>query len=120
MLTEMLRKSVEANPAKAAIVQGDRRIRYDELDSLAARCAVGLRQLGVKAGDCVAVVLPNGPELVASLFACARLRSMMLPLNPLYTREELLRYVADAGQSRDHGFAASRLVRGLRRDHHGV
>jgi long-chain acyl-CoA synthetase len=96
MLTGMLRKAVAANPAKVAIVQGGRRIRYDELDALAGRCAGGLRQLGVGAGDCVAVVLPNCPEFVASLFACARLRAVMLPLNPQYTREELLRLMTDA------------------------
>src|SRR5262249_2649628 len=47
-------------------------------------------------GDCVAVALPNCPEFVAGLFACARLRAVMLPLNPQYTREELQRIVADA------------------------
>jgi long-chain acyl-CoA synthetase len=96
MLTGMLRKAVEANPAKAAIVQGGKRIRYDELEALAGRCAGGLRRLGVQAGDCVAVALPNCPEFVAGLFACARLRAVMLPLHPQSTREELLRVVADA------------------------
>jgi long-chain acyl-CoA synthetase len=96
MLTGMLHKAVEANPAKVAIVQGGRRIRYDELEVLAGRCAGGLRRLGVEAGDCVAVALPNCPEFVAGLFACARLRAVMLPLNPQYTREELLRILADA------------------------
>jgi long-chain acyl-CoA synthetase len=96
MLNRMLRKAVESNPAKTAIVQGGRRIRYDELDALAGRCASGLRRLGVGAGDCVAVVLPNGPEFVVALFACARLRAVMLPLNPRHGKEELLRFVADA------------------------
>jgi long-chain acyl-CoA synthetase len=97
MLTRMLRKAVQAHPAKAAIVQGDRRIRYDELFDLAGRCAHGLRRLGVGAGDCVAVILPNCPEFVTMLFACARLRAVMLPLNPQYTREEVQRLAADAG-----------------------
>jgi len=35
MLTSMLRKVVDASPGKAAIVQGNRRIRYDELDGMA-------------------------------------------------------------------------------------
>jgi len=96
MLTEMLRKTVAADPGKTAIVQGSRRIRYDELDALAGACAAGLRRRGVGLGDCVAVALPNCPEFVAGLFACARLRAVMLPLNPQYTREELLRFVGDA------------------------
>jgi long-chain acyl-CoA synthetase len=96
MLTEMLRRAVERNPGKAALVQGQRRIRYDELQELAGRCAAGLRRLGVGPGDCVAAILPNCPEFVALFFACARLRAVMLPLNPKYPREELLRFVADA------------------------
>jgi long-chain acyl-CoA synthetase len=96
MLTGMLWRAVEANPAKAAIVQGGRRIRYDELQALTGRCAAGLRRLGVGPGDCVAVALPNCPEFVVSLFACARLCAVMLPLNPQFTREELHSFVVDA------------------------
>jgi long-chain acyl-CoA synthetase len=96
MLSAMLHKAVRAHPDKEAIVQGSRRVRYRELDALAGRCAAGLRRLGVGAGACVAVVLPNGPEFVAALFACARLRAVMLPLNPQSTREELLRFLDDA------------------------
>jgi long-chain acyl-CoA synthetase len=96
MLTGILQRALEADSAKAAIVQGGRRVRYDELDALAGRCAGGLCRLGVGEGDCVAVVLPNCPELVSGLFACARLRAVMLPLHPQDAREELLRLVADA------------------------
>jgi long-chain acyl-CoA synthetase len=96
MLTGMLQKAVAANPGKTAVVQGRRRILYGELDALTRRCAGGLRRLGVEAGDCVAVALPNCPEFVAGLFACARLRAIMLPVNPRYTREELLRILTDA------------------------
>jgi long-chain acyl-CoA synthetase len=96
MLTDVLARAVAGSPRKAAVVQGARRVRYNELAELAGRAAGGLRALGVEQGDCVAVVLPNGPELVAALFACARLRAVMLPLNPLLSREELLHFVADA------------------------
>jgi long-chain acyl-CoA synthetase len=95
MLTAMLRKAVQANPAKPALVQGGRRIRYDELDALCARCAAGLRLLGISAGDSVAVILPNCPEFVASLFACARLRAVMLPLDPQSTPDDWARLVAE-------------------------
>jgi long-chain acyl-CoA synthetase len=96
MLTGMLCRAVEANPAKVAIVHGYRCIRYDELHALTGHCAGGLCRLGVGAGDCVAVVMPNCPEFVASLFACARLHAVMLPLNPRYTRGELQSALTDA------------------------
>ena len=81
MLTRMLMNAVEADPTKLAVVQGARRINYAELAELAGRAATGLRQLGIGNGDCIAVVLPNGPEFVACLFACARVRAVMLPLH---------------------------------------
>jgi long-chain acyl-CoA synthetase len=96
MLNGMLTRVVQADPTKTALVQGSRRIRYDELDALAGRCATGLRQLGVGAGDCVAVVLPNCPEFVVSLFACARLHVVMLPLNPRDTATHLQGFLSDA------------------------
>jgi long-chain acyl-CoA synthetase len=96
MLTAMLRKVVKAAPGKTALVQGDRRLRYDELEDLAGRCAAGLRRRGVKSGDCVGVALPNCPEFVVVLFACARLRALMLPLHPSSKVDELQRLVADA------------------------
>src|SRR6516162_9574733 len=96
MLTEMLHRAVEGNPRKLAIVQGETRIRYDELEKLAGQCAGGLRRLGAGPGDCVAVVLPNCPEFIVSLFACARLRAVMLPLDPQQPQEELAGFLADA------------------------
>jgi long-chain acyl-CoA synthetase len=96
MLTGMLSNAVRKDPTRAAIVQGGRRVCYAELDVLVGRAAAGLQNLGVRAGDCVAVALPNCPEFVASLFACARLHAVMLPVNPQYTREEWLRILADA------------------------
>jgi long-chain acyl-CoA synthetase len=95
MLTRMLCQAVEADPAKAAIVQGSRRIRYDEFLALTGRCAAGLRRLGIGAGDCVAVVLPNCPEFVASLFGCARRGAVMLPIDPKETGGELRRLIKD-------------------------
>jgi long-chain acyl-CoA synthetase len=95
----MLAKAVAADPAKTAVVQGGRRVRYDELHALAGRCAAGLRRLGIRAGECVAVALPNCPEFVASLFACARLRAVMLPLDPRGPAAELSGLVANARAS---------------------
>jgi long-chain acyl-CoA synthetase len=93
MLNRLLSRAVQSDPGKAAIVQGARRVRYDELFALAGRCATGLRELGIGVGDCVATAMPNGPGFVACLFACARLGAVMLPLDPRAAGEDL-RYVA--------------------------
>jgi long-chain acyl-CoA synthetase len=95
MLTAMLRKSLAANPAKAALVQGSRRISYLELEQAAGQYAAMLASAGVAQGATVAVVLPNCPEFVISLFGIVRLHAVMLPLNPAYTPEELRRFLTD-------------------------
>jgi long-chain acyl-CoA synthetase len=97
MLTRMLQRAVQADPDRAAIVQGARRVRYDELDDLALRCATGLARLGIGVGDGVAVALPDGPEFVACLFGCARLGAVMLPLSFRSTTEEQSDLLVDAG-----------------------
>jgi acetyl-CoA synthetase len=53
---------------------GDARtITYQELLDETSRCANALRELGVRAGDRVAIYLPMIPELPAAMLACARL-----------------------------------------------
>lgn len=95
MLTQMLWRAAQATPSKSAIVQGEHRISYADLYRLAGGVSEGLRQLGISEGDCVAVVLPNCPEFIISLFACARLGAVLLPLNPHYTQDELQRFLVD-------------------------
>src|SRR5215216_3250213 len=46
-------------------------LSWDELADQVARCAAGLRRLGVERGDRVAAYLPNVPETVVAFLACA-------------------------------------------------
>jgi len=96
MLTQLLLRAAKATPNKAAVVQGKQRINYAGLHRLAGCGSVGLQRLGINRADCVAVALPNCPEFVISLFACARLGAVLLPLNPHYTQDEMQRFLVDA------------------------
>lgn len=95
MLTTLLRAAVAAHPAKPAIVYDGARISYEELSVRVARCAGGLKALGIGPGDCIAVALANGPEFVIAFLAAAALRAIFLPLNPHYTSAELHRFIFD-------------------------
>ena len=70
------------SPAKVAVRFEGREISYPELDVEIRRLAAMLDgALGVKSGDRVAHLGLNGPDLLALLFACARLGAVLVPLN---------------------------------------
>ena len=46
-------------------------LSWDELRDQVARCAAGLRRLGVGKGDRVAAYMPNTPETLVAFLACA-------------------------------------------------
>jgi acetyl-CoA synthetase len=53
---------------------GDTRtITYDDLLTMVSQAANGLTELGVRAGDKVAIYMPMIPETVVAMLACARL-----------------------------------------------
>jgi fatty-acyl-CoA synthase len=59
--------------APGVLLDRDRPVAYAALAEESARLAGALLELGVRAGDRVALWLPNVPAWLALLFACARL-----------------------------------------------
>jgi long-chain acyl-CoA synthetase len=62
---------------------------YTQLGEQVARASEGLRRLGVRAGDRVAIILPNCPQHVVAFYAVLRLGAFVVEHNPLYTSREL-------------------------------
>lgn len=89
-LGEALRASAARNARHEAIVDGERRITYAELDGRVDRLAHGLHVQGVAAGSVVAVLSQNAHETLELYFACARLGALLCPVNPRSTAEELV------------------------------
>ena len=68
-------------PDKAAIRFAGRDVSYAGLARLIDRLASALAASGVKSGGCVAFLGFNSPEMLALLFACARVGALFMPLN---------------------------------------
>ena len=64
-------------------------LTYADLDRLSNRLASGLRTLGVKKGDRVAVSLGNGTEFAALTYAVFKLGAVLVPLNPGFTSAQI-------------------------------
>ncbi len=74
---------------RAYLISGDRTFSYGRIDARADALAAALYNLGIEAGDRIAIDLPNWPEFVITMFAAAKLGAIVVPLNPRYTVPEL-------------------------------
>lgn len=77
------------NNAAPALIDRGRAISHRELDDRSRRLARGLQQLGVRAGDCVALWLPNVPAWLEAFFACAHLGAVAVSVNTRFRSHEL-------------------------------
>jgi fatty-acyl-CoA synthase len=94
-IAQWIEKHAAFAPDRAAIRFANRSIAYrafhDEIEQAAGR----LVALGVRPGGVVAYLGQNSPELMALLFACARLGAMLVPLNWRLAVPEHLRVLED-------------------------
>jgi fatty-acyl-CoA synthase len=77
------------DPEGTFVVARGRTLNYGEVDSRAEALAAALHNLGIEAGDRLALVLPACPEFVIAMFAAAKLGATIVPLNPRLTTPEL-------------------------------
>ena len=68
---------------------------YLQLGEQVAKAAEGLHRLGLRAGDRVALVLPNCPQHVVAFYAALRLGAVVVEHNPLYTEDEMSFQIGD-------------------------
>src|SRR6478735_6402997 len=86
---DALRRSAARTPQQRAIHFMGRELTYAELDALANRMARKLMGAGVKHGDSVAIFATNSPEYVAAFFGCARIGAALVPINLMFTAEDV-------------------------------
>jgi len=80
----------------ALIVPDGPTLTYGRLRELTAEVATALAGVGVRPGDRMATVYPNGPEAVI-VFLATSLIGVSCPLNPAYKEDEFRFYLEDTG-----------------------
>lgn len=88
-LVDMLDASIERFGDLAALDFFGATTTYAALGEQVGRAAEALRLRGIRAGDRVALVLPNCPQHVVAFYAVLRLGATVVEHNPLYTEEEM-------------------------------
>ncbi|MFT4307349.1 MAG: long-chain-fatty-acid--CoA ligase [Microbacterium sp.] len=96
-LTDLVEASAREYPDAVALEFFGRETSYRTLQEQIERVAGALHERGVRAGDRVAIVLPNCPQHIVAFYAVLRLGAVAVEHNPLYTAREL------RAQFEDHG-----------------
>jgi acyl-CoA synthetase (AMP-forming)/AMP-acid ligase II len=95
-LADLFESIVDAVPERDALVCGDRRRTFAELDERANRLAHHFESVGIGPGDHVGLYLQNCVEYVETMLAAFKLRAVPVNVNFRYVEEELRYLVADA------------------------
>ncbi|AZZ51491.1 long-chain-fatty-acid--CoA ligase [Rathayibacter festucae] len=96
-LVDIVTESARLYPHQVALEFFGRSTSYAQLADDVERAAEGLRRLGVRSGDSVALILPNCPQHVVAFYAVLRLGAVVVEHNPLYTPRELRHQFEDHG-----------------------
>jgi acyl-CoA synthetase (AMP-forming)/AMP-acid ligase II len=105
----------QAEPGRAALVDGSRRVTYGQLWADVRRFAAALRERGVTRGDRVALVLPNGIEAVVACYGTWLFGGVVVPLNAQARSRDLGRCLSHAEAAivvheREHADVSSALA----------
>ena len=95
-VAHFLEASARHQPVRPALVSGDTRWTYAELDREVGRVAAGLARLGLRPGERVCLHLANRPEFVLAYYACQKLGATPVALNVTYVRDELRYIIRDS------------------------
>src|SRR5688500_617766 len=93
-LADFVEHTVDAVPDRTALVCGDRRVTFAELEERANRLAHHLAAQGVGEQDHVAIYSFNSIEFVETMLAAFKLRAVPINVNYRYVEDELI-YLLD-------------------------
>jgi long-chain acyl-CoA synthetase len=93
--TRLLHGWARRSPEKEAVVAGGRSVSFGELWRWIAGAAAVYRERGIAPGEAVAIIVPNGVELLALHFGALAAGVVSVPVKPEYRAFEVARILAE-------------------------
>ena len=96
-LASLLETTAQEYPDRTAMVLGDTRLSYAQLNAGANQVANLLISHGIGAGDKVALMLPNLPYFTVIYFGILKAGAVAVPMNVLFKQREIAYHLQDSG-----------------------
>ena len=94
-----LRRAARLFPGKTAVIDGEHRYAYCQLEERVHRLSNALRQRGIGKGDKVAVLSPNSHRVLEAFFAVPQIGAVLTPLNYRLTTPDFA-YILDHAETK--------------------
>ena len=95
-MCEILEHNLEYRADKTALLSEHGTMTFREVSNQVNQIGNALTRLGVRFGECVAILCPDRPEWVTTFFATAKIGGVVLGMNTLLTTEEYDYILKDA------------------------
>jgi long-chain acyl-CoA synthetase len=95
-LSSVLEQHTRRRPHAEALVCGDKRLSYAELNAWANQIASALAASGIRRGDHVALLCPNLPYFPAVYFGILKAGATVVPMNVLLKPREIAYHLRDS------------------------
>src|ERR1700735_4835026 len=96
-LAVMVYESARRPPGKPAVILGETKVSYAQLDAQSDRVAASLSAAGLTPGDRVGLQLPNIPQFVIAYFGILKAGGVVVPMNVLLKAPEIAFQLEDSG-----------------------
>ena len=95
LVHHLLERAAAEFPQKEALVQGDRRVKYEEMAESASNLAASLLACGLQRRDRVAIWLEKSVEEATSFFGISAASGVIVPINTLLVERQVKHILDD-------------------------
>ena len=96
---EFMRRTRRLHPNREAVVDGDLRLTYEQFFERCDRWSAALQRLGVRQGDRVAYLTPNGHQQLESFYAVPQIGAVVVPINFRLTADDFAYIIDHSGST---------------------
>lgn len=98
-IIEILERNARRSPEREALVYGEQRFNYRQLDAQINRAARALQRQGLSKGERVGLISFNSDQFVIAYYAILKIGAIVVPINPRSAPPELAYQLNDCSAS---------------------